>query len=226
MDLPDPLPLSADEITAIAHAARLTDACEPILIEPLRAQHPEPRSQARIWLVHLEIVEFDPAIRAEFDAKFGPRFSDHDAARQAIPLWRSIECWHHAHCGRNPRYAQRHLMSDLSEEAYCASWHYDTEFRLWELITGARDAWMCLDNTDPRLRELTRLHNETGGWWWRNDALDGGWGKLEFLPTDQWERVYTLRLNDPNRTTCAVIDGKLLKGDAAVDALINLIKHK
>jgi hypothetical protein len=32
MDLPDPLPLSADEITAIAYVARLTDACEPILI--------------------------------------------------------------------------------------------------------------------------------------------------------------------------------------------------
>jgi hypothetical protein len=29
-----------------------------------------------------------------------------------------------------------------SVEAYCASWHHDTQYGFWEILKGKRAAWM------------------------------------------------------------------------------------
>jgi hypothetical protein len=70
---------------------------------------------------------------------------------------------------------------------------------------GDRESWMRLDKSDPRLGELRHLHEATGGWWWRNDKLNGGWGGKEFLPTEEWEKVYALCVDDRDRAIWAVI---------------------
>lgn len=57
-----------------------------------------------------------------------------------------------------------------------ASWHFDTEFALWELIQGDHDAWMRLSENDPRIAELHSLHEATRSWWRLNDDPDNGWG--------------------------------------------------
>jgi hypothetical protein len=226
LPLPEPLSLTANEHVANAYAAALTEACAAILHKPVVSCHDDAEAQARLWLLYLGHMDFDPAKRQEIFEKFGQGVRDEEAARRAIALWERVQDWHAAELARNPRFAMRHLMSDLSEEAYCASWHFDTEYRLWELLNGERESWMRLDKSDPRLGELRRLHEATGGWWWRNDKLNGGWGAKEFLLTEEWEKVYALCVDDRDRAIWAVIGGKLLKGQAAVDATAKLFKQK
>ena len=120
------------------------------------------------------------------------------------------------------RAALRELMSELSEDACCASWHLDTEYRLWELLQGKRPGWMALSADDPRLVELRRLHELTGGWWWWN--ITDGLGEKEFLPTAAWEETYARMVDDKDRALFAVIGGKPLRGEAAVDATAKLLQ--
>jgi hypothetical protein len=124
----------------------------------------------------------------------------------------------------DPRAALRALMSELSEDAYCASWHYDTEYRLWEILQGRRSGWMALAGDDPRIAELRRLHALTGGWWWLNPARGDGLGEKEFLPTAAWEDTYARMVDDRDRAIFAVIDGKPLRGKAALKATAKLLR--
>lgn len=226
LPLPEPLSLTANEHIANAYAAKLAEACAPILHKPLVSGHDDAEALARLWLLYLRQIDFDPAQRQEMFDKFGQGVRDEEAASRAIALWERVQDWHTAELARNPRFAMRRLMSDLSEEAYCASWHFDTEYCLWEMLNGERESWMRLDKSDPRLDELRRLHEATGGWWWRNDKLNGGWGEKEFLLTEEWEKVYALCVDDRDRAIWAVIGGKLLKGQAAVDATAKLFRRK
>lgn len=226
MDLPPPLSLDADEPTAQHYVEQLSRACVAIVIRPIRTGALEPIRIADLWIAQLARVELDAITRKDLDRRFGPGIADEKAARQALALWRSVESWHEAFRARTPRYALRHLMSDLSEEAYCASWHFDTEFALWELIQGDRDAWMRLSGNDPRIAELRRLHEETGGWWRYNDDLDDGWGAPEFIATDHWRDIYALNVRNPERATFAVVGGKPLRGKPAIQAVTSLLNRK
>lgn len=190
-----PLPPTADEPAAQAYVAKLSRACAPILTRPIGIESSEPIRMATFWIAHLAQVEFDATVREDLARRFGPAIADDDAAREALALWRSVAAWHEHYRTRAPRYALRHLMSDLSEDAYCASWHDDTEFALWELIQGERDAWMNLSAADPRIAELRRLHEETGGWWRHNDTFNGGWGAREFVETERWRQLYALTVD-------------------------------
>jgi hypothetical protein len=218
------LALEATEAEASVYATALAEACLPIMERPVSVPLCDLASMARGWLLYLERVADNPAARQAMLEKFGQGVRDDEAALRAVPLWQRVEAWHAAERARNPRFALRELMSELSEDAYCAGWHVDTEYSLWETLQGRRSAWMRLDGSDPRLGELRRLHLETGGWWWMSPKLDGGWGDLEFLPTETWEQVYAAMVDDKERRSCAVIDGKILRGDEAVAAVAKLLK--
>jgi hypothetical protein len=122
------------------------------------------------------------------------------------------------------RIALRELMSELSEEACCASWHYDTEYRLWELLQERRSSWMVLAADDSRVAELRRLHELTGGWWWWNPKCGDFLGEKEFLATAAWEAIYAATVDDKERAVFAVIDGKPLRGEAAIRATARLLR--
>jgi hypothetical protein len=122
------------------------------------------------------------------------------------------------------RQALRDLMSELSEDACCASWHYDTEYRLWELLKHGRGGWMALGENDPRLAELRRLHELTGGWWWWNPNRGDFLGEKEFLLTAAWEGTYARLVDDKERAIFAVIGGKALRGEAALKATAELLR--
>lgn len=226
MDLPPPLSLDADEPTAQHYVEQLSRACEAIVTRPLQAGSLEPVRAADLWIAQLARVELDAATRVDLARRFGPGIADEKAARQALALWRSVESWHEGFRARTPRYALRHLMSDLSEDAYCASWHPDTEFALWELIHGGRHAWMRLSGNDPRIAELRRLHEATGGWWRHNDDLDDGWGATEFVPTPDWRKIYALTVRNRDRAMFAVVDGKPLRGKPAMQGVVSLLNRK
>lgn len=122
------------------------------------------------------------------------------------------------------RIALRVLMSELSEDAYCAGWHIDTEYRLWEMLVGERRRWMGLSVDDPRIEELRRLHVATGGWWRFNPELNDGCGDQEFVATEAWGQLYVRTVNDRERSVFAVIGGKILRGQNALDASARVLR--
>jgi len=80
----------------------------------------------------------------------------------------------------------RRLMSDLSEDYYCAGWLTGLEFTLWQAATdgpipfgfGVIPAATCL--------QLARLAELCGGWWrWSDDAKDE-----VFIPMEEWLPIY------------------------------------
>jgi hypothetical protein len=83
------------------------------------------------------------------------------------------------------------LMSDISEEHWCAGWMSGNEESLWAAMNdGSRDYGMG-EIADVDIAALKRLHEQCGGWWyWHDDQNEPGlhhshWGP-RFLTTDEW----------------------------------------
>lgn len=80
------------------------------------------------------------------------------------------------------------LMSEISEDCYCAGWMSGNEFRLWDAITDPNDdrkygMWQIEEEQVTRLRELSEL---TNGWWvWEDDCA--------FIGLDEWKRRLAAR---------------------------------
>lgn len=209
IELPSPLNIDATEREAAVYAQSLAMACQPIFSKRSGADLFDPLEISHHWLW---MMDWDTVV-------------DVEAAQRAKILWQSVEDWKVAEKARNPRYALRELMSDMSEEAECASWQSGTEFLLWRvMVAGEPTQWSRLKLDTGKLAELRSLHEAAGGWWRWNDDIDGGWGDLEFLPTDEWVKVAAAGMPVPEAK--AVVDGKLLKGDEAVEAIVHLLKGK
>jgi len=186
--LPDLLDLEATEEQAAAYAKQLADACYDIEADGM--EHGlKPLDIPHIWLSdlrHGDIVDLP-------------------AAARAITLWERVKAWKKAERARNPRYALRELMSDISERAYCASWHFDTEYTVWQLLQGLRTEWARFDVSDPvdaaLLDAVRKASASSDGWWWWPDGADGA----VFVPLNQWLQIYVRTLDDPDRGLVAVV---------------------
>jgi hypothetical protein len=77
----------------------------------------------------------------------------------------------------------RTLMSDISEEYWCAGWLSGLEFTLWQLLNGGqREIGMFgRDVSEDQVADLKRLSEQAGGWWYYNDK-DGE----TFIPIKDW----------------------------------------
>lgn len=78
------------------------------------------------------------------------------------------------------------LMSDISEDCYCAGWMHGNEFRLWDAITDPDDDRRYgMGEIEPqqvqRLKELSQL----SGGWWRWDETEGP----QFVVLERWEGI-------------------------------------
>lgn len=76
----------------------------------------------------------------------------------------------------------RALMSDLSEDCWCAGWLSDCEHSLWGFVTDGPGEWGLRDVEQRDIDELRSLSKKAGGWWTWNDALDGN----AFVPMAEW----------------------------------------
>jgi len=56
------------------------------------------------------------------------------------------------------------LISDLSEEAYCAGWMDGLEFDLWSAVLNGPIKYGHLQITPEHINQLKRLAHECGGW--------------------------------------------------------------
>ena len=93
-----------------------------------------------------------------------------------------------AAAGGDPDAAERlrSLMSDLSEDCWCAEWLDGCETALWAFVTEGPGGW-GLGTVDQRgVDELRDLSDKAGGWWVWNDALDGN----VFVPRAEWLARY------------------------------------
>lgn len=74
------------------------------------------------------------------------------------------------------------LMSDISEEFWCAGWMSELEHSLWTAINDdeTRRAWR-FPSVDAYAETLLKLAGEAGGWWRSNEEYE-----QVFVPTEQW----------------------------------------
>lgn len=85
------------------------------------------------------------------------------------------------------------LMSDISEDCYCAGWMSGNEYRLWAAVTNADDDRDYGQGTitDQQITWLQNLAERAGGWiYWRDDRREPGlplgeWGPA-YMPIDAW----------------------------------------
>ncbi len=82
------------------------------------------------------------------------------------------------------------LMSDISEEALCAGWMADNEYRLWAMLVEPDDSrvYARADVSSEQIAEMRRLSELIGGWieYVVGDDIErGAWGE-HFVPLDAW----------------------------------------
>jgi ribosomal protein S18 acetylase RimI-like enzyme len=90
------------------------------------------------------------------------------------------------------------LMSDISEDQYCAGWLTGLEYDLWALLQSSdAERVGAFSSTHPRdIRRLRELSAVTNGWIVWADHADPD---LQHMPLEQWEAhysAYVLRHND------------------------------
>jgi hypothetical protein len=89
------------------------------------------------------------------------------------------------------------LMSDISEECYCAGWLSGNEYRLWSAMTDPKDdrAYGQGTITDDNVTDLQDLCERAGGWiYWHDDSWEPGlpqahWGP-RCMPIEEWRAHY------------------------------------
>jgi hypothetical protein len=80
------------------------------------------------------------------------------------------------------------LMSEISEDCYCAGWMHGNEYTLWKMVAdpAANRKYGQSGLSDEQLADLRAIAAETGGWIrWRDDREESN------LPVDQRGPVFT-----------------------------------
>lgn len=91
-----------------------------------------------------------------------------------------------------------YMMSEISEDCWCAGWIAGLEFSLWEMVSrGETREWGQSMITRDELSKLKAESDKIGGW----IAWDKAVGE-RFLPTDEWIRLF----DDHNRELDAWIE--------------------
>lgn len=80
------------------------------------------------------------------------------------------------------------LMSDISEDCYCAGWLIGNEYRLWNAITDPNDdrRYGMSEIAEDDIARLRELSAHAGGWWMWEDKDDSP-GAM-FIALAEWEK--------------------------------------
>jgi hypothetical protein len=74
------------------------------------------------------------------------------------------------------------LMSDISEDRWCAGWLGGLEYMLWDAVVGRRKA-VC---SSEEIEQLKYLSEKCRGWIIWDDQAKGE----KFVPIEDWLRLY------------------------------------
>ncbi len=108
--------------------------------------------------------------------------------------------------------AQRELasyMSELSDEAYCASWIMGLEFALWEAVLGKLTRYGNIDIKAEQVSRLKQLSEACGGWIRWTERNSNPWrieSGEEWVSLDDWRKLYA---------DATVIDGEFEEASPA-----------
>ena len=77
------------------------------------------------------------------------------------------------------------LMSEISEDCYCAVWMNGNEFVIWRALQGGDRTYGQGEIEQAMLEQCRQLATEIGGWivWPDNEGE-------RFMPMDQWLAKY------------------------------------
>jgi len=115
----------------------------------------------------------------------------------------SYECPTHEELVRE---ALLRMMSDLSEDCWCAGWLHDLEFTLWTAtMTGNKNWGFGMRECD--LLRLKHLHEMAGGWWiWDKNEPNN-----RFVTTEEWLAILAeWRRRVPDAEGCSQADTSFL----------------
>ncbi len=80
------------------------------------------------------------------------------------------------------------LMSEISEDAYCASWEMGTEYAIWDVIHGASSDLRWKSSISPDQTIMLRdLSAELDGWIVYDVDSDD---YVRLVRMDEWQRIY------------------------------------
>lgn len=85
------------------------------------------------------------------------------------------------------------LMSDISEDWWCAGWMQNLEYSLWELVCTRKTELGRHMLYGSQLNDLIRLSGEIGGWIYFD--LDGLQAET-FVPMDDWLEMYNKEVSE------------------------------
>lgn len=88
----------------------------------------------------------------------------------------------------------REVMSDISEDQYCASWLCDLEFILWSIVRGGRKLFGDGKLKKAELQSLKSLHKKANGWWYFDPQV----GTQLFITTEEWQEMVKERKTENN----------------------------
>ena len=77
-------------------------------------------------------------------------------------------------------------MSDVSEQAFCAGWMDQLEYRLWEIVHGGSREYGQITVSDDQIVRLRSLSRMLRGWVWFNNDFK----VEEFVDLARWKVSY------------------------------------
>jgi len=77
-------------------------------------------------------------------------------------------------------------MSEISEQAFCAGWMDELEYRLWEIVQGGPRKYGQVVLSDAQVTHLRDLSNKLRGWVWFSDESE----IEEFIGSERWQSLY------------------------------------
>lgn len=101
------------------------------------------------------------------------------------------------------RRALQGLMSDISEECYCAGWMSGNEYTLWEMVIDPKASrrYGMGQVSEEWIADLKAMSVEVGGWfrWVDDDTIPclpvEEWG-CKFTPLAEWEPIYERQMKE------------------------------
>jgi hypothetical protein len=119
----------------------------------------------------------------------------------------------------HPHFDLCEVISEISEECWCAGWLTECEYSIWSLLEDYRKgkplSWGTVDNfcTDEYLlRLMSRLDNlqtKAKGWWYWDDTVIEEWVSTSFpghtckltygerfVTQEEWEKMYADHLHN------------------------------
>lgn len=88
------------------------------------------------------------------------------------------------------------LMSQISEDTWCAGWLINLEYELWQALVDGRREHKFSAVTEAEIEELRELSDLCGGW----IAYDKD-RRQTFVPLDQWLTMFAAHTQDSGPKT-------------------------